>query len=100
MYVVVPMIATDTSLNTPIFIVDEERIRKNCEVLASVRKRTGCKVLRALKGFAMWPLFPMIREDLDVTCASSPWEARLGREEFIAGASAADLIILPVNDFP
>ena len=76
------MIATDTSLNTPIFIVDEERIRKNCAVLASVKKRTGCKVLLALKGFAMWPLFPMIREFLDGTCASSPWEARLGREEF------------------
>ena len=76
------MNATDTSLNTPTFIVDEKRIRENCDVLASVRKRTGCKVLLALKGFATWPLFPMIREYLDGTCASSPWEARLGREEF------------------
>jgi len=69
-------------MNTPVFIVDEKRIRKNCEVLASVKKRTGCKVLLALKGFAMWPLFPLIREFLDGVCASSPWEARLGREEF------------------
>jgi len=30
----------------------------------------------------MWPLFPLIRVYLDGVCASSPWEARLGREEF------------------
>ncbi len=69
-------------MKTPVFIVDEERIRKNCQTLASVKERTGCTVLLALKGFAMWPLFPLIREYLDGTCASSPWEARLGREEF------------------
>ena len=39
-------------------------------------------MLLALKGFALWPLFPLIREYLDGVCASSPWEARLGREEF------------------
>lgn len=69
-------------MKTPVFIVDEDRIRKNCEILASVKERTDCKVLLALKGFAMWPLFPLIREYLDGVCASSPWEARLGREEF------------------
>ena len=69
-------------MKTPIFTVDEDRIRKNCEVLASVKARTGCKILLALKGFALWPLFPMIGKYLDGVCASSPWEARLGREEF------------------
>ncbi|VGO19881.1 carboxynorspermidine decarboxylase [Pontiella sulfatireligans] len=69
-------------MKTPAFIVDEERIRRNCEVLASVKERTGCKILLALKGFAMWPLFPLIRGHLNGVCASSPWEARLGREEF------------------
>jgi carboxynorspermidine decarboxylase len=69
-------------LNTPAFVVDEGLIRKNCEVLASVKEFTDCKILLALKGFALWPLFPLIREYLDGVCASSPWEARLGREEF------------------
>lgn len=69
-------------MKTPAFVVDEELIRRNCEVLASVKERTGCKMLLALKGFAMWPLFPLIRDYLDGVCASSPWEARLGREEF------------------
>ena len=67
---------------TPIFIVDEDRIRRNCEVLSLIKDRTGCKILLALKGFALWPLFPLIRQYLDGVCASSPWEARLGREEF------------------
>lgn len=69
-------------MRTPVFIVDEDRIRRNCEVLASVKERTGCNILLALKGFALWPLFPMIGKYLDGVCASSPWEARLGREEF------------------
>lgn len=69
-------------MQTPVFIVDEARIRRNCEVLASVKERTGCKILLALKGFALWPMFPMIGKYLDGVCASSPWEARLGREEF------------------
>ncbi len=69
-------------MKTPAFIIDEELIRQNCEVLASVKERTGCKILLALKGFAMWPLFPLIRQYLDGVCASSPWEARLGREAF------------------
>ena len=58
-------------MKTPVFIVDEERIRKNCEVLASVKERSGCRILLALKGFALWPLFPLIREYLDGVCASS-----------------------------
>lgn len=69
-------------MKTPLFLVDESLIRANCEVLARVKERTGCTVLLALKGFAMWPLFPLIREYLDGVCASSPWETRLGREEF------------------
>ncbi|NLX24341.1 MAG: carboxynorspermidine decarboxylase [Lentisphaerae bacterium] len=69
-------------MKTPVFIIDEARIRSNCETLSSVKERTGCKILLALKGFACWPLAPVIREYLDGTCASSPWEARLGREEF------------------
>ncbi len=73
---------TPHAIKTPAFIVDENLIRKNCETLASVKERTGCSILLALKGFALWPLFPLMREYLDGVCASSPWEARLGREEF------------------
>jgi len=47
-----------------------------------VQKRSGAKILMALKAYAMWSTFPVIRETLHGVCASSPWEARLGCEEF------------------
>jgi len=70
------------TIPTPCFVVDAARLQRNLDTLASVKARTGCKILLALKGFAMWSLFPMIGKKLDGVCASSPWEARLGREEF------------------
>jgi carboxynorspermidine decarboxylase len=86
------------NIRTPAFIVDEELVCRNCEVLASVKQRTGCKILLALKGFALWPLFPMIRGYLDGVCASSPWEARLGRKEF-GGEVHANAAAYSDNDF-
>ncbi|MDK2857073.1 MAG: carboxynorspermidine decarboxylase [Verrucomicrobiota bacterium] len=67
---------------TPCYIVDEAGLQCNLDTLALVKERTGCRILLALKGFAMWSLFPIIKKVLDGVCASSPWEARLGREEF------------------
>lgn len=88
-------------VDTPCFVVDLGLIRRNLEVLGAVKKRTGCKILLALKGFAMWSLFPVLRETLDGICASSPHEARLGREEFqrevhsfAAGYSRNDILQL------
>ncbi|QJB58282.1 carboxynorspermidine decarboxylase [Pseudodesulfovibrio sp. zrk46] len=70
------------AVETPSYVVDEGLLKKNLEVLASVKERAGCKVLLALKCFAMHSVFPMLAEKLDGICASSPHEARLGREEF------------------
>ncbi|WP_201774608.1 carboxynorspermidine decarboxylase [Kiritimatiella glycovorans] len=67
---------------SPLYIVDEDRLRANLRTLAAVRERTGCRILLALKAFALWRLFPQMRAYLDGVCVSSPWEARLGREEF------------------
>jgi hypothetical protein len=85
----------------PWFVVDLGLIRRNLDVLAGVKERTGCKILLALKGFAMWSVFPLLRQVLDGVCASSPHEARLGREEFgrevhafAAGFSQADIFDL------
>ena len=70
------------SLPSPCFVVDETRLAANLAILADVRRRTGAKILLALKGFAMFSVFPLLRTVLDGTCASSPHEARMGREEF------------------
>jgi carboxynorspermidine decarboxylase len=87
-----------TRVETPAFVVDEGLLRDNLAVLAGVKARTGCKILLALKCFAMHSVFPLVRETLDGVCCSSPHEARLGREEFgrevhsfAAAYSAADI---------
>lgn len=72
---------------SPCFVVDESLLESNADLLNVVQQRTGAKILLALKGFAMWSLFPLLsrekgRGPLWGVCASSPDEARLGREEF------------------
>lgn len=70
-----------SGVDTPAYIVDLGALRRNLDILADVQARGGCKVLLALKGFAMWSLFPLIGERLSGIAASSLAEARLGREE-------------------
>ncbi|WP_027176017.1 carboxynorspermidine decarboxylase [Desulfovibrio aminophilus] len=67
---------------SPCFLVDAARLRANAAILERVRAATGCRILLALKAFAMWSAFGHLRWALDGVCASSPNEARLGREEF------------------
>ena len=67
---------------SPCFVILLDDLRRNLQILQSVKERTGCKILLALKGFSNFRTFPMLREVLDGTCASSVNEARLGREEF------------------
>lgn len=71
-----------SSVQTPCWIVEQAALRRNLELLKSVQDRTGCKILLALKGFAMFGVFPLVREYLGGVCASSPDEARLGAQEF------------------
>lgn len=77
-----PRSITDEIKETPCFLVSEAPLRRNLEVLASVKRRTGAKVLIALKAFAMHRTFPIIREYLDGVCASGPAEAQIGKELF------------------
>ncbi|MEM0530807.1 carboxynorspermidine decarboxylase [Zongyangia sp. HA2173] len=68
-------------LPTPCYLVDEGLIRRNLEILSSVKERTGCKILLAQKAFSMYALYPLIGKYLDGATASGLFEARLGREE-------------------
>ena len=67
---------------SPAYVVDLGRLRHNLSILDDVQKRSGAKILLALKAFSMWSVFPLIAETLAGVCASSPWEAHLGRDEF------------------
>ena len=68
-------------INTPCYIIDESKIIKNLEILDSVQKNTGCKILLAQKAFSNYALYPLIGKYLKGTVASGLYEARLGREE-------------------
>ncbi len=69
-------------LPTPCYVVDRQLLARNLAVLDRVQREAGCKILLALKGFAMWSLFPQIRQTLAGASASSLNEARLAAEEF------------------
>jgi len=71
-----------SKLVTPCYVVDEAKLAANLGRLDEVQRRTGCKILLALKGFSMFRTFPQIRKVLQGTAASSLNEARLGFEEF------------------
>ena len=69
-------------LATPYFLVDEERILHNLEILKSVSDETGCRILLAQKAFSMYACYPLLSRYLSGTTASGLFEARLGAEEF------------------
>lgn len=69
------------SLPTPCYVIDEERLRGNLEILRGVQERTGAKILLAQKAFSCYHLYPMIGEYLDGTACSGLYEARLGYEK-------------------
>lgn len=64
------------------YVIDLGAVERNLKILDSVQKRSGAKILLALKGVANFSLFPLISQYLQGCCASSPHEARLAREEF------------------
>jgi carboxynorspermidine decarboxylase len=71
-----------STLPSPCFVMDEGRLRSNLETLAVVKRHAEVDILCALKGFANYATFALLREYLDGVAASSLHEARLGAEEF------------------
>ena len=69
------------SLETPCYVVDEQRLIDNLSILREVAGQAGCKVLLAQKAFSMFSVYPTIAQYLDGTTASGLFEAKLGHEE-------------------
>ncbi len=68
-------------VDTPCFVTDLGALEANLRILADIQDRAGCTILLALKGFAQWSTFPLVRKYLSGATASSVAEARLAREE-------------------
>lgn len=70
----------DQLKNTPAYILEEDKLRKNCEILANVGEKSGAKVLLALKGFAFSGAMKIVGEYLKGCTCSGLWEAKFAKE--------------------
>jgi carboxynorspermidine decarboxylase len=68
-------------LLSPCYVIDEERFRKNLALIKHVSDESGAEIILAFKGFAMWGVFPVLREYISGAAASSADEARLCHDE-------------------
>lgn len=66
---------------TPAYVVDEDKLINNLEILQGVQRRTGCKILLAQKAFSCYAFYPLISKYLAGATASGLYEARLAHEE-------------------
>ena len=67
-------------IETPYFLIEESSIESNLKILDKIQQESGCKILLALKAFAMSSTFPLISEYLHGVCASGLNETLLGKE--------------------
>ncbi|MBR4388497.1 MAG: carboxynorspermidine decarboxylase [Prevotella sp.] len=69
-------------MNFPCYIVDENRLRNNLRLISSVAEETNVDIILAFKAFALWKTFPVFRDYIHATTASSLNEARMAYEYF------------------
>ncbi|MBW7902282.1 MAG: carboxynorspermidine decarboxylase [Rhodocyclaceae bacterium] len=69
-------------IQTPYYLIDKARLLANLQRIATLRRESGAKVVLALKCFATWAVFDLMREYMDGTTSSSLYEVRLGKEKF------------------
>lgn len=67
---------------SPCYVVEESLLRRNLALIRSVAQRADVDIILAFKAFALWKSFPIFREYISHTTASSLFEARLAKEEF------------------
>ena len=73
-------------MSSPIYILEENKLRRNLRLIADIAAKADIEVILAFKAFALWKTFPIFREYIRATTASSLSEARLAYEEFGARA--------------
>lgn len=67
---------------SPCYIVEERLLRRNLALISRVARESRTEIILAFKAFALWRTFPLFREYIAATTASSLNEARLACEEF------------------
>lgn len=75
------MLPDISSLPTPFYVVYEDKLRRNLELIDSVRRRAGVEIIMAFKANALWRTFDIFRSFGFRSTASSVNEMRLGNDE-------------------
>ena len=75
-------LTTFEGLLRPAYILEEPHLRKNLELISHVAQAADVEIILAFKAYALWKTFPIFREYISATTASSLYEARLGKEAF------------------
>jgi carboxynorspermidine decarboxylase len=78
-----------SKIPSPCYVIDESLLRRNLEIISKVREAANVEIIVALKGFAMWSVFPIIKEyGFSTASVSSLNEARLAFEAMGSHAHA------------
>ena len=72
---------TYENIPTPSYVVHEDLIRRNLEILHEVEEKSGAHILLAQKAFSMYYFYPMIKRYISGATASGLYEAKLAYEE-------------------
>lgn len=70
-----------SQIPSPCYVLYEERLRKNLELIKRVKDKAGVEIIMAFKAFALWKSFPIVKEYIKCSTASSLNEALLAVEE-------------------
>ena len=70
-----------SKIPSPCYVIEEQSFRRNLALISSVAQRAEVEIILAFKAFAMWSVFPVVREYVQCSTASSLSEARLSYEE-------------------
>ncbi|RHJ91326.1 carboxynorspermidine decarboxylase [Parabacteroides bouchesdurhonensis] len=66
---------------SPCYVMEESLLRNNLSLIKHVKEQAGVNIILAFKAFAMWKAFPIVREYIPYSTASSKYEAQLAYEE-------------------
>ena len=68
---------TFKEIHRPMYILEESLLRRNLSLIKHVDDAAGVEIILAFKAYALWKTFPIFREYINATTASSLAEARL-----------------------
>ncbi|MDR1344273.1 MAG: carboxynorspermidine decarboxylase, partial [Tannerellaceae bacterium] len=66
---------------SPCYVIEESLLKSNLALIKRVKEAANVNIILAFKAFALWKAFPIIREYIPFSTASSRHEAQLAYEE-------------------